>query len=97
MHHLPAKELGALDHPILSDVLICSDHPEATEVTAEIVRRIPGLRALDAGGLSNATPIEAFTAVLLQLNVRYKTRVAVQLTGISEQAAPPALVQPAPE
>jgi len=84
MHHLPAKELGELDHPIDSDVLICSDHPTATDTTAEIVRRIPGLRPLDAGGLSNATPIEAFTAVLLQLNVRYKTRVAVKLTGIDE-------------
>ena len=83
MHHLPAKELGELDHPIDSDVLICSDHPEATKVTAEIVSHIPGLRPLDAGGLSNATPIEAFTAVLLQLNVRYKTRVAIKLTGIN--------------
>ena len=83
MHHLPAKELGALDHPIDSDVLICSDFPAATETTAEIVSRIPGLRPLDAGGLSNATPIEAFTAVLLQLNVRYQTRVAVKLTGIN--------------
>jgi NADPH-dependent F420 reductase len=84
MHHLPAKELGMLDHPIVSDVLICSDHAQATEVTAEIMRRIPGLRPLDAGGLSNATPIEAFTAVMLQLNVRYKTRVAVKFTGIDE-------------
>jgi NADPH-dependent F420 reductase len=84
MHHLPAKELGMLDHPIESDVLICSDHLQATEVTAEIMRSIPGLRPLDAGGLSNATPIEAFTAVMLQLNVRYKTRVAVKFTGIDE-------------
>ena len=84
MQHLPAKELGAIDHPIDSDVLICSDHVEAMECAAEIVRKIPGLRPLDAGSLSNATPIEAFTAVLLELNVRYKTRVAVKLTGIDE-------------
>lgn len=89
MHHLPAKELGALDHSIDSDVLICSDHPEAMACTAEIVGRIPGLRPLDAGGLSNATPIEAFTAVLLQLNVRYKTRVAIKLTGIAEPVPVP--------
>lgn len=89
MHHLPAKELGALDHPIISDVLICSDHPEAIGVTADIVSRIPGLRPLDAGGLSNATPIEAFTAVLLQLNVRYKTRVAIKLTGIADPEPEP--------
>ena len=76
LHHVPAKELGDLDHPIESDVLICSDHPEATEATVEIVAQDPELRPLDAGELSNATPIEAFAAVLLQLNVRYKTRVA---------------------
>ena len=33
-HHVPAKELGDLDHPIESDVLICSDDRDATEVTA---------------------------------------------------------------
>ncbi|MCX6541017.1 MAG: NADPH-dependent F420 reductase [Actinobacteria bacterium] len=81
-HHLPATELGHLGSPIDSDVLICSDDPEATLIVAEIVAQIPGCRPLDAGELSNATAIEAFTAVLLQLNVRYKTRVAPKLTGI---------------
>jgi hypothetical protein len=31
-----------------------------------------------------ATPIESFTAVLMQLNTHYKTRVAVKLTGIRD-------------
>lgn len=83
-HHVPAKELGDLDHPILSDVLICSDYPRATEVAAKIVDSIPDMRPLDAGGLSQATPIESFTAVLLQLNMHYKTRVALRFTGIAE-------------
>ncbi|HEX9260011.1 MAG TPA: NADPH-dependent F420 reductase [Acidimicrobiales bacterium] len=81
-HHLPAKELGHLGAPIDSDVLICSDDPEATKVVSEIVTKIPGCRPLDCGELQNATAIEAFTAVLLQLNIRYKTRVAPKLTGI---------------
>jgi len=81
-HHLPAKELGHLGDPIDSDVLICSDHKAAIETVSEMVRRIPGCRALDSGELSNATAIEAFTAVLLQLNVRYKTRSALKLNGI---------------
>lgn len=81
-HHLPAKELGHLGSPIDSDVLICSDNADAVVMTAEIVSQIPGCRPLDAGELSNATAIEAFTAVLLQLNIRYKTRVAPKLTGI---------------
>jgi NADPH-dependent F420 reductase len=86
-HHVPAKELGDLDHPIESDVLICSDFPEATEITSRIVLSIPNLRPLDAGGLSQATPIESFTAVLLQLNMHYKTRVAVKFTGIPDLGA----------
>ena len=81
-HHLPATELGHLGQPIDSDVLICGDDPAAVETISEIVSKIPGCRPLDAGELSNATAIEAFTAVLLQLNVRYKTRVAPKLTGI---------------
>ena len=81
-HHLPAKELGNLGEPIDSDVLICGDDADAVGQVSEIVAKIPGCRPLDAGELSNATAIEAFTAVLLLLNVRYKTRVAPKLTGI---------------
>jgi len=83
-HHVPAKELGDIDNPVESDVLVCSDHRDATETTLEIVNKIPGLRGLDSGELSNAAPIEAFAAVLLQVNVRYRTRVALRFTGIPE-------------
>jgi NADPH-dependent F420 reductase len=82
-HHLPAKELGALDHELDADVLVCSDHPAAIEATAALVTKMPGLRALDAGRLSSAGAIESLTAVLLQLNVRYKTRATVSFGGIS--------------
>jgi NADPH-dependent F420 reductase len=89
-HHLPAKELGHLGEPIDSDVLICGDDVNAVRAVSEIVSRIPGCRPLDAGELSNATAIEAFTAVLLQLNVRYKTRVAPKLNGIRRDPQQPA-------
>ncbi len=82
MHHVPAKELGDIAHPVESDVLVCSDHPSATATTIDIVSKIPDLRAVDAGELSNAAPIEAFAAVLLQVNVKYKTRVAIRSTGL---------------
>ena len=82
LHHIPARELGDLDHPVESDVLVCSDHRAATKAASELVNLIPGLRALNAGTLSNASPIEAFTAVLLQLNIRYKTHAALRITGI---------------
>ena len=85
LHHVPAKELGDLRAPIESDVLICSDHHEAVQVTSDIVAKIPNMRPLNAGELAMATPIESFTAVLLQLNMHYKTRVAVKLTGIPDE------------
>jgi hypothetical protein len=95
-HHLPAKELGNLGEPIDSDVLICGDDPSAVQMVSELVAKIPGCRPLDAGELSNATAIEAFTAVLLQLNVRYRTRVAPKLTGIKRDPRAPQASAPAP-
>ena len=94
LHHLPAQELGHLGEPIESDVLICGDDDAAVREVSEIVARIPGCRPLDAGELSNATAIEAFTAVLLQLNVRYKTRVAPKLTGIKRDPRAPKVEEP---
>lgn len=84
MQHIPAKELGDLSMAVHDDVLVCSDHKDARDVTIEIMESMPEIRALDAGSLAFAAPIEAFTAVLLQLNVRYKTRAGVKFTGISQ-------------
>jgi hypothetical protein len=56
-------------------------------VTSDIVAKIPNMRPLNAGELAMATPIESFTAVLMQLNTHYKTRVAVKLTGIRDGEA----------
>lgn len=83
-HHVPAKELGNIDEPVDSDVLVCSDSVSAMATTVDIVNKIPNMRPLEAGELSVAAPIEAFAAVLLQLNVRYKTRVALRFTGLPE-------------
>lgn len=81
-HHCPARELAEIGEPIEGDVLVCSDHSEARAVVADLVNRMPHLRALDAGSLANAAPIEAFTAVVLNLNIRYRTRAALRLAGI---------------
>jgi 8-hydroxy-5-deazaflavin:NADPH oxidoreductase len=82
LHHLPASEMENLDSGLRSDVLICSDHPEATAATAGLVGRIEGLRPLDAGSLSQAAAIEAFTAVCITLNIRHRAHSALGLTGI---------------
>ena len=80
-HHLPASQMEKLTTPITADVLVCSDHASATEATVSLVDRIEGLRGVDAGSLSQAAPIEAFTAVLITINIRHKAHAALQLTG----------------
>jgi len=82
LHHVPARELADLDHDLCGDVLVCSDHPVATEAVSEVIRKMPGLRPLDAGVLASASAIEALTPVLLQINHRYKTRTSIRLTNI---------------
>ncbi len=80
-HHLPASEMEKLTSPLEADVLVCSDHAEATSATVALIEAIDGLRGVDAGSLAQAAPIEAFTAVLITINIRHKVHAAVQLTG----------------
>jgi NADPH-dependent F420 reductase len=84
-HHLPASEMEKLDTPIVADVLVCSDHAEASSATVALVDRIDGLRGVDAGGLDQAAPIEAFTGVLITINIRHKVHAAVQLVGYGDR------------
>ena len=82
--HLPASSLGALDDDIEADVLVCSDHPEAAESAAALVARIAGLRPVQAGSLASAGAIEAFTAVLVTVNIRYKAHTTLRLGGLPD-------------
>jgi NADPH-dependent F420 reductase len=84
-HHLPASEMEKLATPITADVLVCSDHAEATEATVALVDRIEGLRGVDAGSLAQSAPIEAFTAVLITINIRHKVHTALQLAGYGDR------------
>lgn len=82
MHHVPARELGDLTAPVDCDVLVCSDHADATQVVMGVLERIPGLRPVDSGHLAASTAIEALTAVLLGINSRYKARSTIKLNGL---------------
>jgi 8-hydroxy-5-deazaflavin:NADPH oxidoreductase len=82
LHHVPARHLAQLDAGLDCDVLICSDYHQAAEATADLIQKVPGLRALDAGRLSSAGPIETLTPVLLQLNFRYKTQASIRFRDI---------------
>jgi 8-hydroxy-5-deazaflavin:NADPH oxidoreductase len=81
-HHLPASEMENLDSGLQADVLVCSDHPEATAETVKLIDDMPGLRPLDAGSLNQAAAIEAFTAVCITLNIRYKVHSTLRMEGM---------------
>ena len=81
-HHLPASEMEDLESGLEADVLVCSDHVEATVATIDLVERMRGLRPLDAGSLNQAPAIEAFTAVCITLNIRHKAHSTLRLAGI---------------
>jgi hypothetical protein len=42
---------------------------------------IPGCRGVDAGSLSAAAAIEAFTAVLIGINIKHRAHASIKLTG----------------
>lgn len=81
-HHLPARALARLDEELDADVLICADHPDATDATVLLVESIPDLRAVDAGSLSACAAIEAFTAVLVNVNIVNRVHSSIRLTGL---------------
>jgi 8-hydroxy-5-deazaflavin:NADPH oxidoreductase len=92
--NLSAEELWDTEQTLHGDVLLCGDHPEASRYCIDLVRRMPALRAVDAGGLGNAAALESITALLLNLNRRYRAITSVEILGLAlapdggPQAAP---------
>jgi NADPH-dependent F420 reductase len=81
-HHLPAGPWADLDHQLDADVLVCADDRAAAREVIALIDRLPGLRGVDTGGLGSALALEALTAALIEVNRRYKTHVALRLTGL---------------
>jgi hypothetical protein len=65
------------------DVIVCADDARAKQIASQLARKIPGVRALDGGGLENARLVEQITPLLITLNLRHKARMAgIRITGI---------------
>jgi 8-hydroxy-5-deazaflavin:NADPH oxidoreductase len=82
LHTVAAKHLADLDHRFDEDVLLCSDDRAATERVAELLRRIPGLRPVDAGRLEMARIVEQLTALTISINVRHKVTAGIKIAGL---------------
>jgi hypothetical protein len=80
--HLPARELGDLESELVADVLICADDRAAGLECETVVNAMTGLRAVQAGSLAQANAVEALTAVLLNINIGYRSHVSFSLGGL---------------
>jgi 8-hydroxy-5-deazaflavin:NADPH oxidoreductase len=84
-HNLSADLLNG-DSPLDCDVIVCSDDPDAAQLTRELAAKIPGVRAIDGGKLENARLVEQITALLIGLNIRHKGHSGIRITGLPPAA-----------
>jgi predicted dinucleotide-binding enzyme len=80
LHSLAASNLGkgAPDE----DTLVCGDDAAAKELALELAGSLISGRALDAGPLASARSLEGMTAVIINLNKRYKAHAGLRVTGL---------------
>ncbi|MBM3672431.1 MAG: NADPH-dependent F420 reductase [Actinobacteria bacterium] len=85
-HMIPAATFGNLDEEMDSDVVVCSDDDVARDLVIDLVSSIPNLGAFDGGSLANSVGLEAFTAVLLTVNLRHKGSATLRLAGVDRRS-----------
>ena len=80
LHSLAAGKLahGRPDE----DAFVCGDDAEAKALALELAAKVVAGRALDAGPLASARALEGLTAVIVNLNKRYKGHAGVRITGL---------------
>jgi NADPH-dependent F420 reductase len=80
LHSIAASNLEA--QPPAEDALICGDDAGAKELALQFAGQLVAGRALDAGPLASARALEGMTAVIVNLNRRYKAHVGLRITGV---------------
>jgi NADPH-dependent F420 reductase len=80
LHSLAASSLarGRAD----GDALVCGDDAAAKALALELAGKVVTGRALDAGPLECARALEGLTAVIVNLNRRYKGHAGFAVTGL---------------
>jgi NADPH-dependent F420 reductase len=80
LHSLAAGKL--VDAKPAEDAFVCGDDADAKALALELAGRVVAGRAIDAGPLQVARALEGLTAVLVNVNRRYKTHAGVRVTGL---------------
>jgi len=83
--NVSAHRLQHLEEPVECDVVVSGAKAPRQQVM-ELCALVPGLRAVDGGPLSNARIVEEITALLIGLNIRYKTPegLGIRFTGLPD-------------
>ena len=82
LHSLAASNLGGDEAPD-EDTLVCGDDPDAKAIVLELAGRVTNGRAVDAGPLASARSLEGMTAVIVNVNKRYRAHAGLRVTGLS--------------
>jgi NADPH-dependent F420 reductase len=80
LHSLAASSLAS--GKAEGDALVCGDDSDAKERALALAGLVVTGRALDAGPLASARALEGLTAVIVNLNKRYRAHAGVQVTGL---------------
>lgn len=84
LHTVSAPGLADLSHQIDEDVPVCGDRKADKARVAELISRIEGLRPINAGALEISRIVEQLTALMISVNIRYKTHAGLKFTNLPE-------------
>jgi 8-hydroxy-5-deazaflavin:NADPH oxidoreductase len=80
LHSIAASNLD--QEPPEEDAFVCGDDPRAKQLALELAAKLVAGRALDAGPLASARALEGLTAVIVNLNRRYKAHAGIRVSGL---------------
>ena len=81
LHSVAASSLAS-DEPRDEDALVCGDDEKTKELVLELAGGLVAGRAVDAGPLASARALEGMTAVIVNVNRRYKANAGLRVTGL---------------
>ena len=80
LHSLAASNLA--EAPPEEDALVCGDDAVAKGLALDLAARLVSGRAVDCGPLASARALEGMTALIVNVNKRYKAHAGLRVTGL---------------
>jgi 8-hydroxy-5-deazaflavin:NADPH oxidoreductase len=80
LHSLAASNLA--EAPPDEDALVCGDDADAKQLALDLAARLVSGSAVDCGPLASARALEGMTAVIVNVNRRYKAHAGLRVTGL---------------